>query len=66
MYPERILRTDGTKKGIGSVLCAVNPDQKDSQRPVAFYSAQLPGAQTRYSAIELEALAIVKFIKNFN
>ena len=33
---------------------------------MAFYSAQLQGAQTRYSATELEALAIVKSIKHFN
>ena len=60
------LRTDASKKGVGCVLCAVNPDERDTQRPVAFYSAQLQGAQTRYSATELEALAIVKSIKHFN
>jgi len=36
-----ILRNDASKRGVSCVLCAVNPDQKDSQRPVAFYSAQL-------------------------
>ena len=33
---------------------------------MAFYSTQLQGAQTRYSATEFEALAVVKSIKHFN
>ena len=33
---------------------------------MAFYLAQLQGAQTRYSATELAALAVVKSIKQFN
>jgi len=61
-----ILRTNASKQDVGCVLCAVNPDQKDSQLQVAFYLAQLQGAQTRYTMNELEALAVVKSIKHFN
>ena len=51
-----ILQTDGSKKGLGAVL-----SQKDSEGKVgviAYASKTLVGAQERYSATELELLAI--------
>lgn len=35
------------------------------RRPVAFFSKQLSGAQKRYSAQELECLAVVESITHF-
>ncbi len=37
----------------------------DVRLPVAFFSRQLHGAQTRYSAQELEGLAVFESIKHF-
>ncbi len=56
------LHTDASGIGIGSVLNVV---RDGAQYSVAFYSRQLKGAKHRYSAIELEALAVVESIKHF-
>jgi len=58
-----VLETDASRRGVGAVLCV----ERDGERlPVAFFSRQLRGAQTRYSAQELEALAIHEAIKFFS
>ena len=59
-----IIRTDASRAGIGAVLLQQQPPvSKDDStmpmfKPVAFASRSLKPAETRYSAIELEALAI--------
>ena len=56
------LVTDASGRGIGSVFC-VTRDCFDY--PVAFHSRQLNERETKYSASELEGLAVVKAIKHF-
>ncbi len=56
------LECDASACGIGSVLYVHRNDEK---LPVAFFSRQLRGAQTRYSAQELEGLALVESIRHF-
>ena len=56
------LHTDASGAGIGATL---NVEREGKTRPVAYYSKQLQGAQTRYSATELEGLAIFKSINYF-
>ncbi len=50
-----VLQTDASAGGVGAVLNVVRGDQT---LPVAFFSKQLQGAERRYSATELEALAV--------
>jgi len=62
VYPDFIeeffLFTDASILGLGGVLC-----QKDKEtgcmRPISYYSRALKGAEARYSATELELLALV-------
>lgn len=56
------LITDASGVGIGGVLCVV---RNDVQCPVSFYSRQLQERETRYSASELECLAVVETVKHF-
>ena len=53
------LHTDASGLGIGATLNVV---REGVELPVGFYSRQLQGAEKRYSATELEALAIFKAI----
>ena len=57
--PRRIV-TDASGLGIGGVLQMWRDDQW------AFYSRQTRGAEQRYSATELEALALVDTVKHFS
>ena len=57
------LHTDAAGVGIGGVL---NNFRDGESLPVAFYSCQLRGAERRYSATELEALAVVETVRHFN
>ncbi len=58
-----ILCTDASGSGIGACL-HVRRDAKDY--PVAFYSRQLRGAESRYTVTELEAVAIVDSVLHFD
>ncbi len=55
-----ILQSDASGVGIGAVLSQL--DDENVERPVAFYS--IP-PETRYSAVELECLAVVEGVKHF-
>ena len=57
-----ILHTDASGAGIGATL---NVIREGVERPAAYYSKQLQGAQRRYSATELEGLAIYKSVHYF-
>ncbi len=59
---EYIVHTDASGKGIGGVL---NVKRGEDVLPVSFYSRQLRGAELRYSATELEALAVVRTVQHF-
>ena len=50
-------------RGIGGALSVI---QEGKEMPVGFYSRKLKDAQTRYSATEVEGLAIVKSIEYFS
>ena len=57
------LHTDASGLGIGATL---NVQRGGVEKPVAFFSRQLQGAQKRYSATELEGLAVFKAINFFD
>ncbi len=57
------LYTDASGGGVGGCLHIVRHDR---ELPVAFYSRQLRGAEHRYTATELEALAIVESLRHFD
>ena len=56
------LHTDASAMGIGATLNVVRDNK---ELTVAFFSRQLQGAQVRYSATELEALAIIRSVHFF-
>jgi hypothetical protein len=51
--------TDASTKQLGSVITQEN-------RPIAFFSQKLSGAQSKYTVTKLELLAIVETLKEFN
>ena len=57
------LVTDASRVGIGAVLQVKRDEQWEA---AAFYSRQMRGAELRYSATELEALALVESIRHFS
>ena len=57
-----VLHSDASGAGIGAALYVV---REGEEKLVAFFSKQLQGAQSRYSATELEALAVFKSINFF-
>ena len=57
-----VLQTDASARGIAGVLSVI---RKEEELPVGFFSRQLRPAETRYSATELEGLALVKAIQHF-
>ena len=57
------LHTDASGQGIGATL---NVCREGKELPVAYFSRQLQGAQHRYSATELECLALYKSILHFS
>ena len=56
---EFCLHTDASAMGIGATLNVIRDNKEVT---VSFFSRQLQGAQVRYSATELEALAIIRSI----
>jgi len=59
-----ILSTDASGFAVGAVLSQPS-DDGSVLRPLAFYSAKLKNAETRYATHEREMLAIVKALKFF-
>ena len=57
-----VLQTDASGVGIGAVLSVL---RQDVEYPVAFYSKKLLPRERKYSASELEALAVVVAITHF-
>ena len=57
-----VLHTDASGAGIGATLNVVRDGE---ERPAAYFSRQLQGAQKNYSATELEGLAIFKAVHFF-
>ena len=57
-----VLHSDASGAGVGAALYVVRDGE---EKLVAFFSKQLQGAQSRYSATELEALAVFKSIHFF-
>ena len=57
-----ILHSDASGAGVGATLNVMRDGVK---RPVAYYSKQLQGAEQRYSATELEGLAVYRSINFF-
>ena len=60
---EYSLVMDTSGFGLGAVL---QVKRKDGWAPAAFYSRQTRGPERRYSASELEALAVVESVKHFS
>ena len=58
-----ILSCDTSSYGVDSVLSVV---RGDLELPVAFYTRQLLPLETRYSATELEVLALLCSVKHFS
>ena len=57
-----LLHTDASGLGVG---CVLNVCRDGEILPASFYSRQLRGAEVRYSATKLDALAVVESIKHF-
>ena len=57
-----VLHTDASGAGIGATLNVV---REGVEKPAAYFSRQLQGAQKNYSATELEGLAIFKSVHFF-
>ena len=58
-----VLHCDASGAGVGATL---NVTRDGEKRPVAYYSKQLQGAEHRYSATELEGLAVYRSINFFS
>ncbi len=62
-YPDFLkpfeIYTDASTKQLGAVITQEN-------RPIAFFSWKLSGAQSKYTVTKLELLAIVETLKEFN
>ena len=58
-----LLQTDASGVGLGAVLSVV---RADVEWPVAYFSKKLQPRETRYSATELEGLAVVAAVTHFD
>ena len=58
-----LLQTDASGVGLGAVLSVV---REDVEWPVAYFSKKLQPRETRYSATELEGLAVVAAVVHFD
>ena len=58
-----LLQTDASGVGVGAVLAVVRDGQ---EYPMAYYSRKLQPRERKYSASELEGLAVVASVKHFD
>ena len=58
-----LLQTDASGVGVGAVLAVVRDGQ---EYPVAYYSRKLQPRERKYSASELEGLAVISSVKHFD
>ena len=63
MNREFVVRSDASDEGLGALL--MQPDNEKTLKIVSCASRKLKGAETRYSVIEKECLAIVWAVKKF-
>ena len=57
-----LLQTNALGRGIGAILSVIRDGE---ELPVSFYSKKLKPKETRYSARELECLAIIRALEHF-
>ena len=57
-----LVQTDASTVGISGCLSVVRDGK---ELPAIFYSRKLTGAETRYTATELECLAVVECVRQF-
>ena len=58
------LHTDASSIAIGA--CLVQRNEEGLPNAIAYYSRKLHGLEVRYSATDLEALAVVESVRHFN
>ena len=58
-----VLQTDASGRGVGAVLSVIREGQ---ELPVAYFSRKLKPRERRYSATELEGLAVVNSVQHFD
>lgn len=58
------VHTDASKMAVGA--CLMQRDDAGIAHAVAYYSRKLRGAETRYSATDSEALAVVEAVRAFD
>ena len=57
-----VLQTDASLHGVSGVLSVIRDGM---ELPVGFWSRQLKDSETRYSALELECLAVLDAVRYF-
>ncbi len=57
------LAVDASQEGVGAVL--LQPDEKDVNHPVSYFSRKFTPAQRNYSVVEQELLAIILALQHF-
>ena len=60
---EFIVQTDASGRGVGAILSVVRGGQ---ELPVAYFSRKLKPREVKYSATELEGLAVVNAVQHFD
>ena len=57
-----LFQTDASGRGIGTILSVIRDGE---ELPVSFFSKKQKPAESRYSAAELECLAIIRAVEHF-
>ena len=59
-----IIKTDASDYGLGGVIAQL--DENQQEKPIAFTSAKLKGAQLKWSTIEKESYAIIHLLNKYD